>query len=87
MKAEQRTPYGLASSGWTKEGDALTLTVEDSGQHYRPEVYVPVGCCRQGDRVGRALDGRSDLKVAGWDDGYTLVRLGSGRYEFRSTLK
>ena len=27
MKAEQRTPYGLASSGWTKEGDALTLTV------------------------------------------------------------
>ena len=28
MKAEQRTPYGLASSGWTKEGDALTLTVE-----------------------------------------------------------
>lgn len=51
MKAEQRTPYGLASSGWTKEGDALTLTVEIPA-NTTAEVYVPVGCCRQGDRVG-----------------------------------
>ena len=86
MKAEQRTPYGLASSGWTKEGDALTLTVEIPA-NTTAEVYVPSAAADKVTESGRALDGRSDLKVAGWDDGYTLVRLGSGRYEFRSTLK
>ena len=86
MKAEQRTPYGLASSGWTKEGDALTQTVEIPA-NTTAEVYVPSAAADKVTESGRALDGRSDLKVAGWDDGYTLVRLGSGRYEFRSTLK
>ena len=51
MKAEQRTPYGLASSGWTKEGDALTLTVEIPA-NTTAEVYVPSAAADKGDRVG-----------------------------------
>ena len=76
---------GLANDG-AAEGDALTLTVEIPA-NTTAEVYVPSAAADKVTESGRALDGRSDLKVAGWDDGYTLVRLGSGRYEFRSTLK
>ena len=86
MKAEERTPYGLASSAWTLDGDAVTLTVEIPA-NTTAEVYVPSASAECVTESGRALAACDDLTSEGWNDGYTLVRLGSGRYEFKSTLK
>ncbi|WP_300748156.1 alpha-L-rhamnosidase [uncultured Alistipes sp.] len=86
MKAEQRTPYGLASSAWTLDGDAVTLKVVIPA-NTTAEVYVPSASADCVTESGRELAACDDLTPEGWNDGYTLVRLGSGCYEFKSLLK
>ena len=81
VSAAYETQYGKLSSAWKIENGKLLLQVEIPA-NTTATVYVPV----QGDNEvmegGMPLTDVKTIQVAGRDNGYLLLKLGSGKYEF-----
>lgn len=82
-KAELKTYYGTVVSGWEKVGDKLKLNVSIP-VNTNAIVYVPASATSAVTESGKQLADVSGLEVVGHEDGYVVVKLGSGAYQFES---
>ena len=81
MRAEQMTPYGRAVAEWRKQGEEFTLDVVIP-VNTTAEVYVPSSSQDAVMFDGVVATSSQDVKVKGYDAGYTLIEVGSGHYTF-----
>ena len=81
MRAEQMTPYGRAVAEWRKQGEEFTLDVVIP-VNTTAEGYVPSSSQDAVMLDGVAATSSQDVKVKGYDAGYTLIEVGSGHYTF-----
>ena len=79
------TPYGISSISWNKKGEKFQM-----------EIIVPVGCSAKvfipsidGKSVkedGKDIENSNSLNSIHSEDGYSVLTVGSGRYNFESIL-
>lgn len=85
-RAELLTPYGKAASGWKTENGSLTLDVVIPA-NTSADVYVPAAAAEKITEGGKSISANKELKVSGSENGYVLIKLGSGTYRFVAALK
>ncbi len=79
--ADLQTLYGLAASRWKRDEKDLTLEVEIPA-NTTATVYVPATNAAAITESGKQLTTLPDLKVAGIENGYVALKIGSGSYRF-----
>jgi alpha-L-rhamnosidase len=79
--ASLETPYGLAQSGWKRDGAALQLnvTVPPNTQGI---VYLPAATSDGVTESGRALSRVAGIYAISHSGRQTRIEVGSGRYQF-----
>jgi alpha-L-rhamnosidase len=77
--ASLQTYYGKASSGWKIEGNKIILDVEIPA-NTKATVLVPVDNADRIKENGMPLS--KDIEVTGTENGYTGLKIGSGKYHF-----
>ncbi len=82
-KAELKTYYGTIVSGWEKVDDKLKLTISIP-VNTKAVVYVPASDESSVTENGKKLADVPNLEVVGREDGYLVVKIGSGAYRFES---
>jgi alpha-L-rhamnosidase len=82
-KAELKTYYGTIVSGWEKVDDKLKLTISIP-VNTKAVVYVPASVESSVTESGKKLADVPNIEVVGREDGYVVVKLGSGAYQFES---
>ncbi|TNF37238.1 MAG: alpha-L-rhamnosidase, partial [Bacteroidetes bacterium] len=81
VSASLDTYYGKLSSAWTAEGEKFTLEVEIPA-NTASTVYIPATDQAKILEGGRPVEQVKEIQIEGWEQGYIVVRLGSGRYRF-----
>ncbi|MBE7169359.1 MAG: glycoside hydrolase family 78 protein [Williamsia sp.] len=81
LAASYLTRYGKVSSGWKIENNKLVMDVEIPA-NTTATVYIPAASADSIQEGGKQLAGIPDIKVGGQEDGWTEVKLGSGKYQF-----
>ncbi len=79
--ASLQTYYGNLSSGWQVQNDKTLLTIEIPA-NTTATVYVPAANAEAVTESNVALNSSKDIKITGTEDGYVVVQLGSGKYNF-----
>jgi alpha-L-rhamnosidase len=79
--ATLKTYYGVVSSGWTLNGNELTLDVEIPA-NTTADIYVPAANADAISESGKSLSSVKEIQVGGSGDGYVKVTVGSGKYRF-----
>jgi alpha-L-rhamnosidase len=81
VSASLDTYYGRLGNSWKLDGNKLTMDVEIPA-NTTSTVYIP------GDDAGKITEGGkpipeiNDIKIAGKEDGYMILNVGSGKYQF-----
>jgi alpha-L-rhamnosidase len=75
VKGEYRTPYGLVTSEWTREGDGIPTLSVSVPANSTAEVWAPTGGAEADVTGGDATYLRSE-------DGYAVYEVGPGDYTF-----
>lgn len=82
-KATQGTPYGQASSAWElKEGRCIQqveVPVNSSAL-----IYIPTSDQASITEGGKPIHAVRGVEMVGQEDGYVVVKVGSGNYHFES---
>lgn len=81
MRATLLTNYGETGSHWSTADGRFTLEVTVP-VNTSATVYVPAGSVDSVQESGQALSADKDLSVSGVEDGYVVVKVGSGHYTF-----
>ncbi len=81
MKADLKTPYGNAASHWKIEGNQFIMEVEVP-VNTTATIYIPTASAGDITESGKALSACKDVTVSGVENGYVVVKAGSGRYLF-----
>jgi len=79
--ASLQTNYGMVSSGWKIENGKIILVVEIPA-NTTATVYVPAANAEAITENGKPLPGITEIKVTGAENGYVVLQLGSGKYQF-----
>jgi len=82
--ATLQTLYGQASSSWKLEDKNLTLDVEIPA-NTTATILVPASEATSITENGKPLAGIPELKVMGTENGYVVLKTGSGKYHFQVT--
>lgn len=77
--ASLKTYYGTVSSGWKIQGNTTMLDVEIPA-NTTATVFIPAPNAAAITEGGNALP--ASIKVAGTENGYVMVNIGSGSYHF-----
>ncbi|MFT4154491.1 family 78 glycoside hydrolase catalytic domain [Parafilimonas sp.] len=77
-KASLKTYYGTASSGWVVNGNTITIDVAIP-PNTTATIYIPAKDASAVTESGKALQGNATM-----EDGYVVVNVGSGTYQFTS---
>lgn len=85
-RASHDTSYGKIFSGWKRDGDTLTLTVEIP-PNTTAEVHVPAKGESSVTENGLPASKSADMTFRGIDGGCAVFEIGSGCYVFTSTMK
>ncbi len=80
--AALKTYYGTLSSGWKMEKDKIIMDVEIPA-NTNATIYMPASAANAVTESGNAL--QSDIKVVGTENGYVVLKVGSGVYHFAAT--
>ncbi len=80
-KAEQDTYYGKVKSSWEKDADKLTMTVEIP-VNTTATIYVPASSVSKVRESGKSISSQRDIEVTGTEEGYVVLKVGSGTYRF-----
>jgi alpha-L-rhamnosidase len=83
-KGTYDSPYGLISSSWKKDNHRFELAVQIP-PNTQARVYLPV---QEGARVyenGKLIND-TDGKIVAKEQGYTIVEIGSGDYQFKVVM-
>lgn len=81
--ASLQTYYGKASSGWKIENGKLFLEVEIPA-NTRADVYIPANNKEDVLESGVVIDKSKDVQFQKMEDGYVIVKIGSGKYRFEA---
>jgi len=79
--ASLETYYGKLSSSWKTEGDKLTLDIEIPA-NTEATLYIPAKEATHILEGGKALTLVKEIRVEGKEEGYVVLKVGSGRYRF-----
>jgi alpha-L-rhamnosidase len=79
--ASLETNYGTVSSGWKVENDKIIMDVEIPA-NTTATIYVPAKNEASVLESGNALSSSKEIQVAGSEDGYVELKVGSGKYHF-----
>jgi alpha-L-rhamnosidase len=79
--ADLKTYYGTVSSHWKIDNGKLQLDVEIPA-NTTATVYVPAKSAEEITEGGNALSSLRDIKIAGTENGYIELDIGSGKYHF-----
>ena len=79
--AQLKTYYGTVSSSWKQENGQLIFDVEIP-VNTTAEVHVPASDAGSVTESGKPLTSVKEIKLKGTEDGYILLSLGSGKYQF-----
>ncbi len=80
VKAELQTYYGKVVSSWENEQGKLTMKVEIP-VNTTATVYIPASDVGKVKESGKNLS-RKEIEIVGTENGYVIVHIGSGKYEF-----
>jgi alpha-L-rhamnosidase len=75
------TYYGKLSNSWKVEGDKLTMQIEIPANTVST-VYIPASDAARVFEGGKPLSAVKDIAVVGMEDGYVVLKVGSGKYIF-----
>ncbi|MBN1184852.1 MAG: family 78 glycoside hydrolase catalytic domain [Bacteroidales bacterium] len=81
-KASFMSPYGEIVSSWERKSGFTTIKV-GIPVNTKAIVYLPTENEKVITEGGKLLNKVNDVKIVGIEDGYTLVGVGSGNYEFK----
>ncbi len=79
--ATLQTYYGELSSSWKVENGTTSLDVEIPA-NTTANIYVPAKTADAITEGGVALSSVKDVQVTGVEDGYVVVKVGSGKFHF-----
>ena len=79
--AELQTLYGLAASRWQHSEKEMSLEVEIPA-NTTATVLVPASSATTITEGGKPLAGLPDIRVAGMENGWVILKIGSGKYRF-----
>jgi alpha-L-rhamnosidase len=85
-KTSFRSIHGLIATQWKHEGTNLTLTVTIPA-NTTARVWVPTSDPQAITEQGKPVAQVAGIQPAGNEAGAALFDIGSGTYEFHSTLK
>lgn len=79
--ASLQTYYGTISSGWKTIASTLSMDVEIPA-NTTATIYVPAANADAVTEGGATISSVKDIQVAGIENGYVMVKAGSGKYHF-----
>ncbi len=79
--ANLQTYYGNVSSGWKMDNGNLTLDVEIPA-NTTASIYVPAASAGAVTEGGVAVASSKDIQVTGTENGYVVLKAGSGKFHF-----
>ncbi|HWB25292.1 MAG TPA: family 78 glycoside hydrolase catalytic domain [Chitinophagaceae bacterium] len=79
--ASLNTYYGTVSNTWKESDGKITMDVEIPA-NTTATIYVPAANADAVTESSNALSSVKDLQVTGNEDGYIVVKAGSGKYHF-----
>jgi len=79
--ADLKTYYGNASSHWKIENGKLQMDVEIPA-NAKATIYIPAKSADDIVESGKPVSASADIKIAGNENGYIIVKVGSGVYHF-----
>jgi len=79
--ATLKTYYGTVSSGWKIDNSNIILDVEIPA-NTTANVYMPAATAEAVTENGKPVSTLAEIKVVGAENGYVLLKLGSGKYQF-----
>lgn len=79
--ASLQTYYGAVSSGWKIANGNIVMDVEIPA-NTTATVYVPAANAEAITENGKSLSTVAEIKVTGAENGYVVLQLGSGKYQF-----
>jgi alpha-L-rhamnosidase len=81
VSASLETYYGKISSDWKVDGEKLSLKIEIPA-NTNATVYIPAQNEGEIYEGGKAIGSQKEILVMGREEGYIILKLGSGKYEF-----
>jgi alpha-L-rhamnosidase len=79
--ATLETYYGKLSSSWKITEDKLVMDIEIP-VNTKARIYVPATDPSKILEAGKALSAVKEIQVEGTEDGYVVLSVGSGKYQF-----
>ena len=81
MNADLKTSYGNAASHWKIEGNQLIMEVEVP-VNTTATIFIPAKSATEITESGKPLSASKDITLSGTENGYVVVKAGSGKYVF-----
>ena len=81
--ASLQTYYGLLSNSWKIDNGKIIMEVEIPANS-TATVYIPAAGVEAVTENNTILSSVKDITVTGTENGYVVVKLGSGKYHFES---
>ncbi len=81
MNADLKTSYGNAASHWKSSGNQLIMEVEVP-VNTTATIYIPAKSVAEISESGKPLSASKDITLSGTENGYVVVKAGSGKYVF-----
>jgi alpha-L-rhamnosidase len=78
-----QTYYGILSSSWKAEAGKIIMEMEIPA-NTTAKVFVPVTAAASITENGILLSTIKNITIAGTENGYTIVEIGSGKYRFEA---
>ncbi len=86
VNAIYQSPYGKITSHWKKQDHKLTWNINIPA-NASALVYLPGASEKEVTESGHPLAGLEGVRSVKRENGWVLAELGSGQYEFESTIK
>lgn len=80
-QAEYHSIHGMISSRWETSNGHFTLEIEIPA-NTSAKVYLPMTEVSRISEGGKDLNKATDVKIAGTENGWTVLETGSGKYQF-----
>ena len=82
--ANLQTRYGKLSSGWKIDNGKLVIDAEIPA-NTTATIYIPASNADAISENGKPLNSIKDIQIAGTENNYVLLKVGSGKYQFSTT--
>lgn len=85
VEANHKSIQGMITSSWKRKRDRFAWQIAIPA-NTTAHVYIPAKGVRFITEQGKQIADHSDIKIIGEENGRVLIELGSGKYQFLSTL-